>query len=509
MPDELKPVLARQMEVYAGFLEHTDHHVGRLIDAHRGPRGPRRHDRLLHHRRQRRLRRGHHERRLQRDGQLQRDGRAGDARVHAAARWTSSARPSSYNHYSVGWAWAMDTPFQWTKQVASHWGGTRNGTIVHWPQRDRGARRAALAVHPRDRRGAHDPRGGRAARADHGQRRAAVAHGGHEHAVHLQRAATRRSATTCSTSRCSATAASTTRAGARSPSTAPRGSWSAATLPAFDDDVWELYDGSSDYSQARDLAAEHPEMLAKLQRLWLIEATKYNVLPMDDRTAERLDPDMAGPADADPRELPAVLPRHGTPVGEQRGQHQEQVVLGHRRGRRPRRRRRGRDHRPGRPVRRLGRLRQGRQGQVRLQRARHPGVRHRGRRSRSRPAPTRCAWSSPTTAAGWPRAATSPSTTTATPVGTGRVEATQPMIFSADETTDIGYESGTTVTPDYTAADQPVHRQDQLGADRPRRRRPRPLHRPRGTPPHRHGPAVEVADTLSASHSSREQSPWE
>ena len=41
--------------------------------------------------------------------------------------------PSSYNHYSVGWAWAMDTPFQWTKQVASHWGGTRNGTIVHWP----------------------------------------------------------------------------------------------------------------------------------------------------------------------------------------------------------------------------------------------------------------------------------------------------------------------------------------------------------------------------------------
>src|SRR4029079_2587632 len=41
--------------------------------------------------------------------------------------------PTAYNHYSVGWAWAMCTPFQWTKQVASHWGGTRNGTIVHWP----------------------------------------------------------------------------------------------------------------------------------------------------------------------------------------------------------------------------------------------------------------------------------------------------------------------------------------------------------------------------------------
>ena len=39
----------------------------------------------------------------------------------------------AYNHYAVGWAHAMDTPYQWTKQVASHWGGTRNGTIVHWP----------------------------------------------------------------------------------------------------------------------------------------------------------------------------------------------------------------------------------------------------------------------------------------------------------------------------------------------------------------------------------------
>jgi arylsulfatase A-like enzyme len=41
--------------------------------------------------------------------------------------------PTAYNHYAVGWAHAMDTPYQWTKQVASHWGGIRNGTIVHWP----------------------------------------------------------------------------------------------------------------------------------------------------------------------------------------------------------------------------------------------------------------------------------------------------------------------------------------------------------------------------------------
>ena len=65
-------------------------------------------------------------------------------------------------------------------------------------------------------------------------------------------------------------------------------------VPAFDDDVWELYDGSSDYSQARNLVADHPEMLAKLQRIWLIEATEYNVLPMDDCSLERATPEMAG-----------------------------------------------------------------------------------------------------------------------------------------------------------------------------------------------------------------------
>ena len=150
-------------------------------------------------------------------------------------------------------------------------------------------------------------------------------------------------------------------------------------MPAFDDDVWELYDGSKDYSQAHNLAADNPEMLAKLQRLWLIEATKYNVLPLDDRSAERLEPTSRRAADAHPRQLAAVLRGHGTALGEQRREHQEQVVLRHGRGRRPRRRRERRDHRPGRPLRRLDGLLQGRQGQVRLQHARHPRVRHRRR----------------------------------------------------------------------------------------------------------------------------------
>jgi hypothetical protein len=66
------------------------------------------------------------------------------------------------------------------------------------------------------------------------------------------------------------------------------------TVAAFDDDVWELYDTNTDWSQAHNLAKEMPDKLHHLQRLWLIEATRYNVLPLDDRVAERMNPDLAG-----------------------------------------------------------------------------------------------------------------------------------------------------------------------------------------------------------------------
>jgi hypothetical protein len=66
------------------------------------------------------------------------------------------------------------------------------------------------------------------------------------------------------------------------------------TMPAFDDDVWELYDTNNDWSQANNLATQMPEKLHELQRLWLIEAIKYNVLPLDDRRVERFNPELAG-----------------------------------------------------------------------------------------------------------------------------------------------------------------------------------------------------------------------
>jgi hypothetical protein len=69
--------------------------------------------------------------------------------------------------------------------------------------------------------------------------------------------------------------------------------WVATEVPAFDDDVWELY-GPDDWTQAHDLSKEQPEKLAELQRLFLIEAGKYNVFPLDDRRFERFNPDLAG-----------------------------------------------------------------------------------------------------------------------------------------------------------------------------------------------------------------------
>ena len=126
-------MLVRQMEVYAGFLEHTDHHVGRLVDALEdlGVLD----DTLVYY--------------ILGDNGASAEGtingtfnemfifngagHAGDARVHGRHRSTSSGRrrPTTTTPSAGRTRWTR--PYQWTKQVASHWGGTRNGTIVHWP----------------------------------------------------------------------------------------------------------------------------------------------------------------------------------------------------------------------------------------------------------------------------------------------------------------------------------------------------------------------------------------
>ena len=226
----------------------------------------------------------------------------------------------------------MNTPYQWTKQVASHWGGTRNGTIVHWPKGIKAKGEIRIAVPPRHRRRTDDPRGGGAARAGLGQRRAAAADRGRQHAVLVQRRQGRGAARDA--------VFRDVRQPRHLPQGLDRGDAAQDAVgahgredPAFDDDVWELYDTSKDWSQANDLSKQMPEKLHELQRLWLIEATRYNVLPLDDRLARTAQPGHCRPAGADQGQIADSVRRHGAPVGELRPQHQEQVALGDRRDR--------------------------------------------------------------------------------------------------------------------------------------------------------------------------------
>jgi arylsulfatase len=198
--------------------------------------------------------------------------------------------PDSYNHYAVGWAHAMDAPYQWTKQVASHWGGTRNGTIVHWPNgiQAKGEVRKQFShvidVAPTVLEAAglpqpvvvnsvqQKPLEGVSMAYSFDDAGAAERHETQYFEMFVNRGIYHKG-------------------------------WTAVTrhslpfavepLPAFDDDVWELY-SPDDWTQAHNLAKDMPEKLHELQRLFLIEAVKYDVLPLDDRRVERFNPEYAG-----------------------------------------------------------------------------------------------------------------------------------------------------------------------------------------------------------------------
>ena len=210
-----------------------------------------------------------------------------------ASRIDDFGTPKAYNHYAVGWAHAMDTPYQWTKQVASHWGGTRNGTIVRWPNgiKAKGEIRNqfhhVIDVAPTVLEAAGLPAADASSTASSRRRSRA------------SRWPTR----------------STTRTRAERHTTqyfemfVNRGiyheGWTAVTRHSI---PWDLTRRAARVRRRR-LGALRPRRLDAgartsppssrrsshgLQRLFLIEAAKYNVLPLDDRRVERFNADLAG-----------------------------------------------------------------------------------------------------------------------------------------------------------------------------------------------------------------------
>jgi arylsulfatase len=292
MPAALKPVLIRQMEVYAGFLEYADHHVGRLLDSLRhlklldntvvyyivGDNGASA-EGTLH---------GTYNEMINFNGAA-----ALETPEFLMERLGKLGGPESYNHYAVGWAHAMNTPYQWTKQVASHFGGTRNGTIVHWPKGIEGKGEIRSQFHHvidvaptiLELAGLPQPL------SVNGVQQRPIEGVSMAYAFNDAAAADRHETQYFEMF-------------------GNRGiyhkGWTAVTrhktpwlligekVPAFDDDNWELYDTSKDWSQANNLAQKMPERLHELQRLWLIEAVRYNVLPLDDDLGRRINSDTAG-----------------------------------------------------------------------------------------------------------------------------------------------------------------------------------------------------------------------
>jgi len=287
--DELKPVLAREMELYAAFLEHTDWCVGQVVAA------------------------------IEELGALEDtliffitgdNGASGEGTLNGTwnealtmtgmtdietpqflrERLDSFGTPQSYPQYSLGWAHAMDTPYQWTKRVASHWGGTRNGVVVHWPSgiEARGELRHqfhhVIDVAPTLLELAELPQ----PRIVNGVGQQPIEGVSMAYSFHDAGAAERHETQYFEI-------------------LGNRGiyhkGWTASTAHhppgatgerRFEDDVWELYDTDTDWTQAHDLARQQPDKLEELKRLFLIEAARHNVLPLDDRAAERADPDTAG-----------------------------------------------------------------------------------------------------------------------------------------------------------------------------------------------------------------------
>jgi arylsulfatase len=285
---EQKRVYARMMEVYAGALSHCDHHIGRVIDAI-AETGELENTIVIY---------------IMGDNGASAEGTlqgttnevatnangAEETMAYLTSMVDELGGPKTYNHYPVGWAHAMDTPFQWTKQVASHFGGTRNGMAISWPKRitDKGGVRPqfhhVIDVVPT----IYEAVGITPPSSINGVKQKPIEGVSMAYAFDAADATPRRASQYFEL------------VGNRAmydqgwvACTAPlRLPWVTAGAAEVNpnDFQWELYHVDEDFSQSKNLAAENPQKLKELQDKFYREAGKYNVLPLDASFIPRFDP---------------------------------------------------------------------------------------------------------------------------------------------------------------------------------------------------------------------------
>jgi len=289
-PDE-KKLFTRQMEVFAGFSEYTDTEIGRLVDAI-GDLGQLDNTLIFYI--------------VGDNGASAEGGMAGmfnentffngivESVQDVLKHYDELGAPSTYNHYAAGWAVAGDTPFAWTKQVASSYGGTRNGMVVHWPKgvKAKGEVRpqwhhvidiaptileAAGLPEPKAVNGvAQAPIEGVSMLGSFNDAKAKDNHLTQYFEIFGNRAIYHDGWLA---------------------GTVHKAPWEQKPRASLENDVWELYDTRADFSLANDLAGKDPAKLKEMQDLFMKEAQKYNVLPLDDRTLERFNAALVGRPD--------------------------------------------------------------------------------------------------------------------------------------------------------------------------------------------------------------------
>jgi len=291
LPENERRLFARQAEVFAGFLEQTDHEIGRLVDA------------------------------IADIGELENtlfiyiDGDNGtsaeggfvglynemtyfngvtenvDDLIPLLDKWGG---PETFPHMANGWAVAFDAPFTWTKQVASDFGGTRNGMVIHWPKgiKHKGELRTQFShvidIAPTilEATGLPEPK------VVNGTPQTPIEGTSLVYTFNDADAAERH------------TIQYFEMFGNRAlynngwfARTIHRAPWQTGKQKPLESDVWELYYVPKDFSLTNDLAAKYPEKLREMQDLFMWQAEIYHVLPIDDRTIERTNPALAGRPD--------------------------------------------------------------------------------------------------------------------------------------------------------------------------------------------------------------------